>query len=97
MSDDDSRDEPLPEKLERLEPELRDYVASASPSREVDLDNLDRQLVEAPPAEAAEELAKMTGSFHRGGGQATGRRNEPLDGDPPTAPLEEHLEEDVAP
>lgn len=82
-------DKPVDEKLGDMERELRDYVAAHSPSPEVDLDNLDRQLTEAPPAEAAEELSNMVGGFHRGGGQASGRRSTPAEGEPPTAPLEE--------
>ena len=86
---DETNAEPVDEKLENLEGELRDYVASHSPSPEVDLDNLDRQLTEAPPAEAAEELSNMAGGFHRGAGQASGRGSTPAEGEPPTAALEE--------
>jgi hypothetical protein len=44
-------------------------------------------LSDAPPAEAAAELDKMVEGFESGSGAATGRRNAPAAGEPPTEEL----------
>jgi len=77
----------LHEKLDERGDEILDYVEKNSPRPSVDVDIAERLLEEAPPAEAAEELDKMVEGFHSGAGAATGRRNEPAAGDPPTEDL----------
>jgi hypothetical protein len=78
----------LHEKLDERSDEILDYVEKNSPRPSVDADVAERLLTEAPPAEAAEELDKMVEGFHRGAGAATGRRNEPAAGEPPTEGLD---------
>jgi hypothetical protein len=79
--------ENLREALDERGEEVLDYVEKTSPRPSVDTDVAERLLSEAPPAEAAAELDKMAGGFHSGAGAATGRRNEPADGVPPTEGL----------
>jgi len=78
----------LHEKLEERGDEILDYVEKNSPRPSVDTDVAERLLEEAPPAEAAEELEKMVDGFQSGAGAATGRRNEPAAGEPPTEDLD---------
>jgi hypothetical protein len=78
----------LHEKLEERGDEILDYVEKNSPRPSVDTDVAERLLEEAPPAEAAEELEKMVDGFQSGAGAATGRRNEPAAGEPPTGDLD---------
>jgi hypothetical protein len=66
--------------------DLVDYVARHSPRPEVDVDNVERLLEEAPPAEAEEEVQKLVGGFRSGGGAATGRRSAPVEEPPPDIP-----------
>jgi hypothetical protein len=75
--------------IEERGDEILDYVEKNSPRPSVDTDNAERLLNTAPPAQAAAELDKMAKGFHSGGGAATGRRNEPAEGVPPTAGLED--------
>ncbi len=63
--------------------DLVDYVARYSPRPEVDVDNVERLLEEAPPAEAEEEVQKLVGGFRSGGGAATGMRSAPVEEPPP--------------
>jgi hypothetical protein len=79
--------ENLREELDERGDEILDYVEKTSPRPSVDTDVAERLLTEAPPAEAAAELDKMVEGFHGGAGAATGRRNEPADGAPPTEGL----------
>jgi hypothetical protein len=81
-------DEDLGEQLEDMEDDLQEYVDRHSPRPEVDADIAERQLAEAPPAEAAEELKKMVDGFRGGGGAATGKRSFPVPEEPPTDELE---------
>ena len=60
-----------------------DYVARHSPRPEADVDNLERLLEEAPPAEVDEEVEKMVDGFRGGGGAATGKRSFPVEEPPP--------------
>lgn len=76
--------EDLHEKLDKRSEEILDYVEKNSPRPSVDTDVAERLLADAPPAEAAAELDKMAEGFHSGSGAATGRRNEPAAGEPPT-------------
>ena len=75
------------DKLDERGDEIREYVERNSPRPSVDGDVVDRLLEGAPPAEAAEEIEKMVGGFESGAGAATGRRNEPAAGEPPTDDL----------
>ena len=77
------------EKLDERGEEILDYVEKNSPRPSVDVDVAERLLSEAPPAEAAEELDKMVEGFRSGAGAATGRRNEPAAGEPPTEDLDD--------
>jgi hypothetical protein len=79
--------ENLREELDERGEEILDYVEKTSPRPSVDTDVAERLLTEAPPSEAAAELDKMVEGFHSGAGAATGRRNEPADGAPPTEGL----------
>lgn len=74
----------LPEQLDERREEIQDYVEKNSPRPSVDADVADRLLSDAPPAEAAAELDKMVEGFESGAGAATGRRNAPAAGEPPT-------------
>jgi len=77
----------LPEQLDERREEIQDYVEKNSPRPSVDGDVADRFLSDAPPAEAAAELDKNGGGFESGSGAATGRRNAPAAGEPPTDDL----------
>ena len=79
--------ENLRDKLDERGDEILDYVEKNSPRPSVDGDVAERLLTEAPPAEAVEELDKMVEGFQSGAGAATGRRNEPAAGEPPTEDL----------
>jgi hypothetical protein len=74
----------LRDELDGRRDEIRDYVEKNSPRPSVDGDIADRLLSDAPPAEAAAELDKMVEGFESGSGAATGRRNAPAAGEPPT-------------
>jgi hypothetical protein len=87
MTMNDPGTENLREELDERGEEILDYVEKTSPRPSVDTDVAERLLTEAPPAEAAAELDKMVEGFHSGAGAATGRRNEPADGAPPTEGL----------
>jgi hypothetical protein len=78
----------LREQIDEQAEEIVDYVKKTSPRPSVDADAAERLLSEAPPGQAAAELDKMAQGFHRGAGAATGRRNEPADGAPPTDDLD---------
>jgi hypothetical protein len=77
----------LPKELDERRDEIQDYVEKNSPRPSVDADVADRLLSDAPPAEAAAELDKMVEGFESGAGAATGRRNAPAAGEPPTEDL----------
>lgn len=79
--------ENLRDRIDERAEEILDYVEKNSPRPSVDADVAERLLSEAPPAEAVAELDKMVEGFHSGAGRATGRRNEPAAGDPPTEDL----------
>ena len=81
-------EENLRDKLDERAEEIIDYVEKNSPRPSVDADNAERLLNDAPPAEAVEELEKMTDGFVGGSGAATGRRTNPAEGDPPTEDLD---------
>jgi hypothetical protein len=66
--------------------ELIDYVARHAPRPEADVDNVERLLEEAPPAEAADEVHKMVEGFRSGAGAATGKRSVPVAEPPPYEP-----------
>ena len=78
----------LGEQLDRTGDDIRDYVQKYSPRPEVDAENAERLLEEAPPADAAEELEKMVDGFRSGGGAASGRNSLPPPEDPPTDELD---------
>jgi len=85
----ESGNEDLRDALDDRGEEILDYVEKNSPRPSVDGDVAERLLSEAPPAQAAEELDKMVEGFRSGSGAATGRRNEPAAGDPPTEGIPE--------
>ncbi len=84
--------ENLHAELDERGEEILDYVEKTSPRPSVDTDIAERLLTEAPPAQAAAELDKMAQGFHSGAGAATGRRNEPADGVPPTEGLDDTVD-----
>jgi predicted metal-dependent hydrolase len=86
---DDVTEPDIGEQLERRVDEIQDYVEKNSPRPEVDAENAQRLLDEAPPAQAAEELQKMVDGFRSGAGAASGRNSMPAAEDPPTDELDE--------
>ena len=81
-------DGPLRDKLDERADEILDYVQKNSPRPSVDADIAERLLTEGSPSAAAAELDKMAEGFHSGAGAATGRRNTPAAGDPPTEDID---------
>ena len=80
-------DDNLRDKLDDRSDDIVDYVEKNSPRPSVDRDVAERLLDEAPPATAVAEIDKMIEGFESGAGAATGRRTEPVPGDPPTEDL----------
>ena len=91
-------DKNLREELDDRSDEIVEYVEKNSPRPSVDGDVAERLLNEAPPAAAIEELDKMIEGFESGAGAATGRRTEPVPGDPPTEDLaDDDSESEISP